>query len=86
MRVSVLSNDSGYRNHATLRANGKRAHVTLNGEHQYECITADSEVGMVVRYLRNAAGALIVDRERERVVDEVVHGKVEIEIIDEMVL
>jgi hypothetical protein len=82
VRISIRPGDSGYLNHATLRAHGRRASVKLNGELQTYCVTADSEAGVVVRYVQ----PFQYDAERQRLVDEVVHGKVEIELADEMVL
>lgn len=86
MRVSIRPNDSGYSLHRHLRLNGQRALVTLNGEHECGAITADSEAGVVVRYKTDAEGEMEFDLDREDYVDEVVHGKVEIEVVDEMVL
>lgn len=82
MRISLRPNDSGYANHVALRSHGKRASIKLNGEEQTYCITADSEAGVVVRYVH----PFVFDKERECMVDEVVHGRVEIELADEMVL
>lgn len=82
MRISLRSTDSGYPNHVALRSHGKRASIKLNGEPQTFCVTADSEAGVVVRYVQ----PLQYDAERQRMVDEVVHGKVEIELADELVL
>ena len=82
MRVSIRPNDSGYINHARLRANGHRVIVRLNGELQTSAVTADNEAGVVVRY----AQPLEYDRERECLVDEVVHWRVEIEVVEESVL
>lgn len=78
MKISIRPGDSGYPNHATLRATGRRASVKLNGELQTYCVTADSEAGVVVRYVQ----PFRYDQERQRLVDEVVHGKVEIEFAE----
>jgi hypothetical protein len=82
VRISIRPGDPGYTNHATLRAHGRRASVKLNGELQTYCLTADSDCGMVVRYMH----PFQFDADRRALVDEVVHGKVEIEFQDEMVL
>jgi hypothetical protein len=86
MRISIRPNDSGHSLHRHLRTSGKKAIVSLNGEHQSSCITADDEAGMLVRWKVDASGNVEFDRERECVVDEVCHGRVEIEIVDEMVI
>ena len=86
MRISIRPNDSGYKNQVWLRSNGKKALVTFNGEPQSGAITADDEAGMIVRYKVGPDGRLEVDAARECIVDEVCHGRVEIEIQDEMVL
>ena len=82
MRVSIRPSDSGYSLHRHLRSNGKRVIVTLDGEHVSGAVTADDEAGVLVRYVE----PFDVDRERECVRDEVIHGRVEIEVVDEMVL
>jgi hypothetical protein len=82
MRVSIRPNDSGYINHARLRASGNRVLVRLNGELQTTAVTADNEAGVIVRYVQ----PLEYDRGRECLVDEVVHGRVDIEVIEESVL
>jgi hypothetical protein len=82
MRISIRSNDPGHQNHVYARANGRRASVKLNGELQTHAVTADSDCGMVVRYVH----PFVYDPDRQALVDEVVHGKVEIEFADEMVL
>lgn len=86
MRISIRPGDSGYKTHAYLRSQGKRAIVTFNGEHEAGAVTADTEAGMIVRYKIEEDGGLSVDPERECIMDEVVHGRVEIEVVDEMVL
>jgi hypothetical protein len=86
MRVSIRPQDSGYMNHRHLRANGRRAVVYFNGEHETGAITADDEAGMIVRYIKDTDGEILVDLDRECPMDEVVHGKVEIEVVEEMVL
>lgn len=82
MRVSIRHNDSGYSTHRYLRSNGRRAIIHFNGKHESGVITADDEAGMIVRYVQ----PLTVDPARECVMDEVLHGKVEIEVIEETVL
>lgn len=82
MRVSIRPNDSGYGNYRHLRSHGRRAIVYFNGKHESGVITADTEAGMIVRYIHPVQ----VDLERECPMDEVVHGRVEIEVVAEMVL
>lgn len=86
MRISVKRSDSGYQNYIHARSRLQRTIVKLDGELQTACITADDEAGVIVRYKVGADGAFVFDREREDLVDEVLHGKVEIEFIDESVL
>jgi hypothetical protein len=82
LRISIRQADTGHAQHAYARSIGKRATIKLDGEHQNHCITADDQCGMVVRYVM----PLRVDKDRGQLVDEVCHGKVEIEFHDEMVL
>ena len=82
MRISIRPSDPGYQTHVYARGHGRRASVMLNGELQTYAVTADSDCGMVVRYVH----PFQYDAERAALVDEVVHGKVEIEFADEMVL
>lgn len=82
MRISIRPNDSGYSLHRHLRSTGKRAIISFNGKHECAAVTADDEAGMLVRYVE----PLQVDSDRECIVDEICHGRVEIEIVEEMVL
>jgi hypothetical protein len=82
MRISLRQNDPGYNTHAIVRSQGRRASIKLNGEPQFHAVTADSDCGMVVRWVQ----PYVWDGDRRQLVDEVVHGKVEIEFHDEMVL
>ena len=85
-RISIRPDDSGFKQHRHARTNGYQWTITLNGEPVLGCITADSEHGMVVRYKHDTAGALIWDKERQCLVDEVLHGKVEITYCPEVTL
>ena len=49
MRVSIRPNDSGYLNHARLRANDHRVIVRLNGELQTSAVTADNATACQAR-------------------------------------
>lgn len=86
MRISIRPTDSGYRNFATVCAACKSIVVKFNGAEQIGCDTADAEAGMIVRYTRDDKGAFTFDRERQAFTDEVLHGKVEIEIIERLFL
>lgn len=86
MRISIRPTDSGYSNYVVARAHGRRASVKLNGELQTCAVTADSDCGMVVRLAKGANGEMTYDADRQCIADEVVHGKVDIEFADEMVL
>lgn len=82
MRISIHKNDSGYGAHNYARSIGKKPSIKFNGEIQTSCITADSDAGMVVRLVQ----PLCFDAARQAFVDEVCHGRVEIEFHDEYVL
>lgn len=82
MRISVKRSDSGYQNYIHARSRLQRTLVTLDGKLQAGCITADDEANVIVRYV----DPLQIDKERQELVDEVVHGRVEIEFQDEVVL
>lgn len=76
MRISIRPSDTGYAAYITAAAHNRKAVVKLNGEPQFMCVTADSDCGMVVRYVKGPDGVLTYDQERQCIVDEVVHGKV----------
>lgn len=83
MRISLRPKDSGYHEYIQARCHLKRFLIRLNGELQTACVTADDEAGMIVRFKVGADGEFEFDRDRACLVDEVVHGKVEIELINE---
>lgn len=74
MRLSVDKTDRAY---STSR-DGYRARVTLDGETQTGCITADEEEGMVVRFARDPDGKMVVVG--GMAVTEIVFGHVTITI------
>ena len=86
MRVSIRPNDSGFRTFIHHRNLGLRPIVKLNGEPQFYAITADDEAGVVVRYGFDVNGDPIYDQDRQCLIDEVIHGKVEIEFMPTAVL
>lgn len=81
-RVSIRPNDPGYQTHLATRHQGYRAAVTFNGSPVTGVITADSDNGMIVRI----KDPVEWDHERSAPVDEVLHGKVEIEFNAEVCL
>lgn len=82
MRVSIRPNDPGYHNHLSARQQGYRAAIKFEGTPQFGVITADSDNGVIVRI----KDPVKWDRERSAPVDEVLHGKVEIEFNAEVCL
>lgn len=82
MRLSIRRSDSGFQNYLLSRSRLQRTIITLDGVQQTGCITADDEANVVVRFKH----PMEFDRERQELVDEVVHGRVAIEFIDEAVL
>jgi len=82
MRISLRPKDSGYHNYIHTRSRLQRTIIKLDGVVQSACITADDEAGVIVRYKEPMAW----DAERACLIDEVVHGRVEIDICDEEVL
>jgi hypothetical protein len=74
MRISVLPKDKGYRPDAT------RFKVTLDGKRQDDAVTADDDIGMIVRYQRNSVGWLVVDPHGSgKLMTEKVYGVVKID-------
>lgn len=86
MRISIRASDPGHAQHLYAKSIGRRAIVKLDGVHQVGCVTADDHCGMVVRLSKDKDGEWAFDHDRQALVDEVVHGKVEIEWMDEVML
>lgn len=86
MRVSIHPHDSGYVTWRHVLAAGNSVIVKFNGAPIYECVTADSEAGMIVCLARDYDGKLIWDDNRQALADRVQHGRVEIEIHERKVL
>lgn len=86
MRVSIQPHDSGYLLWRQILAAGNAVHVKFNGATEHGALTADSEAGLIIRYKRNATGGITYDAERQALLDEVLHGRVEIEIHKRRVL
>lgn len=75
-RISVESGDAGHLPYALIRQAGREVAITLDGEPQTNCVTADAVEGFVKRYV-----------DESRICDgvwpvEVAHGKVTIKIIE----
>lgn len=75
MRISIDRYDPGYCNFRDYGAH----RVFLNGVEQLEVVTADDELGEIIRLARDEHGVLIV--ERQHVLFELVRGKVRIETV-----
>ena len=82
MRISVRPNDSGYGAYCRVIGAGKRISVKFNGEPEYHAVTADTDAGMLVRL----AQPLRFDKDRAAFADEVLHGRVEVELYDSVTL
>jgi hypothetical protein len=79
MRVSANENDPGYANFAMATANGKKVSVFLDGEEIRSCVTADDELGFVVRMVLDDKGLCQIDPiETDQAWTERVTGVVEI--------
>lgn len=78
MRCSADKDDPGYPNWRVAMANKKKITVTLGGVVQDHVITADEEKGFVRRLVMDANDCAKFDEERNRLVDEIVHGTVKI--------
>lgn len=85
MRLSIRPNDPGYQLYRAGRAQGARPSIKFNGEPALGIVTADSDCGMMVRLQRNGDDYVYCPDRRE-LLDEVVHGRVEIEWVEEMML
>ena len=75
MRISVDRTDSGFRYDA---ASGKFT-AYLNGKLVSKCVTADDDLGLVVRLRTDASGEVIFNEARDEVLRETLHGTVRIE-------
>lgn len=56
MRISAIPTDPGYRTDA---AGTGRYDITLNGKRVKRCVTADTDSGYVIKYLRRNRGWLL---------------------------
>lgn len=59
-----------------------RVKIKLNGEYVQGAIVADEEQGYIERF-KKVDGKLVIDRKREEIETEVLHGNVVIEISNE---
>ncbi len=73
MRVSTVEGDPGYLDPIT-----HVIEVYLNGVEVSEVVTADEELGVVVRAVTDSDGNIVVDYERSCVVYETLQGNVKI--------
>jgi hypothetical protein len=78
-RVSIKNDDPGFINYSTARARREQVHVYLEDVYQHHCVTADSSEGWVKRCKLDASGKVYA--EGNYIVEEVVHGKVEIRLV-----
>ena len=72
MRISVIAGDPD------RVMNPVDYRVTLNGVEQRDCLVADADKGMILRYKRNRMGLLSVTRDGKKDTEEL-HGNVVIE-------
>jgi len=81
MRLSADKSDPGYVPWRIAVAEGKSIRVLLDGIEQREVVTADDELGVLVRPKLNWEGKLLIDPDnRDRVWLETLQGQVRIEI------
>lgn len=78
MRISVDTDDPGYINYLNLYARGEGIEIFLDGERMDGVVTADDEIGVIVRYKRDGEGHYQVDEFRGEAVKEDVFGDVKI--------
>ena len=74
MRISVIAGDPD------RVMNPVDYRVTLDGVEQRDCLVADADKGMVLRYKRNRMGLFYANRQGEMETEEL-HGNVVIEQI-----
>ena len=74
MRISVIAGDPN------RVMNPRDYKVTLDGVEQRDCLVADTNKGMVLRYKRNRMGLLYANRQGKMETEEL-HGNVVIEQI-----
>ena len=76
MRLSADRDDPGF-------VNGRiasRAKVFVDGEEQRWVITADEERRVVVQYVLDGSGRMVIDRQANAPLVQVTHGDVRIEL------
>lgn len=79
MRLSVDSNDAGYRSLRTLPRN-LVPFVTLDGAKIEQCITADTSLGYALVYETNEAGNVVLNAKRDAAKRKQLYGRVEIKL------
>ena len=72
MRISIIQG------HPDFVADGKRYVVKFDGVLQRDCVIADSDAGLIVRYKRNKVGLLCKGRTK-KFETETLYGDVSIE-------
>ncbi|MCO6050846.1 twin-arginine translocation signal domain-containing protein [Mesorhizobium sp. RP14(2022)] len=78
--ISCRPEFPGYREWCILNGDHKRATVYLDGVEQKSAVAADEGAGTVTRAVRTPFGNLAVDIHKGDVLEETVHGRVEIRI------
>lgn len=77
MRVSCLKSDPGYP--AWIQGGGyRRWRILLDGVEQRDVVTADDELGVVVRNRRDARGLIALNERRDAVIRDELRGLVRI--------
>jgi len=81
LRISVDQADPGYQKFRDLQATGAPiARVFVDGVLQHYVITADEDMGYVVKSRRDDEGTVMVDWERDEFLTEKVWGSVVIQL------
>lgn len=75
MRYSVNPNDPGYANYQAAKPPFE---AYLDGVPVKHVVTADEDLGLIVRQCCDVGGALMVDRKNWTIVTEELHGRVRV--------
>lgn len=81
-RISCRKGDPGEPLYGMVCSDDLKAKVFLDGVEQKEAITADEELGMVIRHRMTPKGRISVNYATKEALEETVYGRVVIEIVE----
>lgn len=80
IRASTSKDDPGYTTWVNAKRDGKEVRAYLNGYYERGAMTADENLGLIVRGVRDDDGYPVIDCSRDEIVMETLYGDVRIVI------